>query len=85
MNVKYRWKQKKLRDTVMTERCLGPQEAMVFYADARWKTFLKLKVGETQTGTFAALCRPNFTIGKLRVKTRKSHPRLRDVKEKRGH
>ena len=69
MNVKYGGKQKKLRDTVMTKECLGPEEAKMYFANGKWSTNssegavvidLKLKVGEKQTSTFAAGAPPPF-------------------------
>lgn len=62
MNVKYGGKQKVLRDSIMTEGCLGPGEAKMYRADGKWSTTfsegakvvdLKLKVGDTQRMTFA--------------------------------
>ncbi|CAB1102065.1 unnamed protein product [Ectocarpus sp. CCAP 1310/34] len=63
MNVNYGGKQKVLRDTVMTEGCLGPEEAKMYLSNGKWSTEftegaevydMKLKVGDTQTSTFAA-------------------------------
>ncbi|CAM9872720.1 unnamed protein product, partial [Pylaiella littoralis] len=62
MNVKYGGKQKVLRDSVMTEGCVGPEEAKRYFANGKWSTQIsegavcidqKLNVGETQTSTFA--------------------------------
>ncbi|CAN0251556.1 unnamed protein product, partial [Hapterophycus canaliculatus] len=69
MNVKYGGKQRILRDSVMTEGCLGPEEAKMYFADGKWSTQFsaeavvfdqKLKVGETQTSTFAVGAPPPF-------------------------
>ncbi|CAB1104406.1 unnamed protein product [Ectocarpus sp. CCAP 1310/34] len=69
MNVKYGGKQKVLRDTVMTEGCLGPEEAKMYLSNGKWSTEftegaevydMKLKVGDTQTSTFAAGSPPPF-------------------------
>lgn len=69
MSVKYGGKQKKLRDTVMTEEGLGPEEAKMYFANQKWSTStsegaleidLKLKVGDTQTSTFATGTPPPF-------------------------
>ncbi|CAB1120843.1 unnamed protein product [Ectocarpus sp. CCAP 1310/34] len=38
MNVKYEGKQKVLRDSVMTEGCLGPEEAKMYFANGKWST-----------------------------------------------
>ncbi|CAM9278484.1 unnamed protein product, partial [Ectocarpus sp. 12 AP-2014] len=38
MNVKYGGKQKVLRDSVMTEESLGPEEAKMYFANGRWST-----------------------------------------------
>ncbi|CAM9599800.1 unnamed protein product, partial [Pylaiella littoralis] len=69
MNVKYGGKQKVLRDTVMVEGCLGPGEAKMYFANGKWSTQFsegavcidqKLKMGETQTSTFAVGAPPPF-------------------------
>ncbi|CAB1097544.1 unnamed protein product [Ectocarpus sp. CCAP 1310/34] len=69
MNVKYGGKQKVLRDSVMTEECLGPEEAKMYFANGRWSTKFsegavcvdqKLTVGQTQTSTFAVGAPPPF-------------------------
>ena len=84
MNVKYGEKQKKLRDTVMTKECLGPEEAKVYFANGKWSTTssegavvidLKLKVGEKQTSTFAAGAPPPFYDWEAQRKDTKVAPK----------
>ena len=69
MNVKYGGKQRVLRDSIMIEGCLGPEEAKMYFADGKWSTEfsegatcvdLKLKIGDTQTSTFAVGAPPPF-------------------------
>ncbi|CAN0216615.1 unnamed protein product, partial [Ascophyllum nodosum] len=92
MNVKYGGKQKKLRDTVMTKECFGPEEAKMYFANGKWSTNssegavvidLKLMVGARSK--LARLRRVHllpFTIERLRAKTRKLRPRLRAKKKR---
>lgn len=71
MNTKYGGKQKILRDTVMTEGCLGPGEAKMYLNGGQWSTQfiegatertvdLKLQLGDTQCMAFAADAPPPF-------------------------
>ena len=63
MNVKYGGKQKVLRDSVMTEGCLGPRPAKMYLNGGEWSTKfdpvlttktvdLKPKLGEVQRMSF---------------------------------
>ena len=71
MNVKYGGKQKVLRDSVMTEGCLGPGSAKMHLNGGEWSTIfdpklttktvdLKPKLGEVQRMSFGPDDRPPF-------------------------
>ena len=71
MNVRYGGKQKALRDSVMTEGCLGPRPAMMYLNDGVWSTTfdperttrtvdLKPKLGEVQRMSFGPTDPPPF-------------------------
>lgn len=71
MNVKYGGKQKILRDTLMTEGCVGSGEAKMYLNDGKWSTQsvvgvtertvdLKLGVGDTQCMIFEEGAPPPF-------------------------
>lgn len=71
MNVKYGGKQKIMRDTTMTEGCVGPGEAKMHLNSGKWSTQfvqgvtektvdLKLRVGATQSMVFKAGDPPPF-------------------------
>ena len=69
MNVKYGGKQKALCNTTITQGCLGPGEAKMYFADGKWSTRpsegaqefdLKLQPGDTQCMSFAPNAPPPF-------------------------
>ena len=71
MNAKYGGKQKKLRDSVMTEGCLGPGSAKMYLYGNKWSSHrkkgkpkkvvdMKLKLGDVQSMTFGANDPPPF-------------------------
>lgn len=69
MNMRYGGNQRILRNTVITEGCLGPGEAKMYFKDGRWSTTwtegatmvnLKPRVGQTQVRTFAPGSPPPF-------------------------
>ncbi|CAM9642953.1 unnamed protein product, partial [Sphacelaria rigidula] len=71
MNVKYGGKQKALRDSVMTEGCLGPGSAKMYLNGGEWSTKfhpvlttktvdMKLKLGEVQRMSFGPDDPPPF-------------------------
>ena len=71
MNVKYGGKQKELRDSVMTEGCLGPREAKMYLNKGKWSTEfvagettsivdLKPQLGKVQRIYFGEGCPPPF-------------------------
>lgn len=71
MNVKYGGKQRVVRDSVMTEGCLGPGEAKMYLNSDKWSTQydpdlttrvvdMRLKLGDVQSMSFHATDPPHF-------------------------
>ena len=69
MNVKFGGKQRVLRESTMTEACLGPGEAKMYLANAEWSTTpsegaaefdMKPQVGDTHSMSFGDDAPPPF-------------------------
>ncbi|CAN0187432.1 unnamed protein product [Laminaria digitata] len=69
MNVKYRGKQRVLRESIMTEGCLGPGEAKMYLANGEWSTTpsegatefdVKPRMGEPHIMSFGEDAPPPF-------------------------